>query len=484
MGEPIELVSDILVRDGEFLRVESPPSAPVTLTLRSHRLRVENAGKLEVCALILADSIGGSAIVSTGDVRAENCTFARCITSMSLLLRFAELLTRSGDGSNHPKKGAFVGAFGGAVMLMFSTARLTSCGVTFEGNAASGFGIASFGGAVFALGATVLLEDCVFRANVVEGNDRTLFWTAFGGALSIVASQLDMTGTRLVANEAQGPADFAFGGAVGGAQGSQLNMSASSFQANVASGGLHNAGGSIQLQEATALEMTGVEFVKNTAIAGSTGWVAYGGAIHFQTASVVTVATAVFDSNRAEGGLRHARGGAIAAFGGRLIVGTEVMFRNNSVSTSGVEQGTGGALSLNEDVNGATGSFSLEHGSTFVGNSVKGTYPSGGALNLRNSRGSVIGATFDSNVVLPDTRTGLGGAIAVDDASDLRLESCRITRNIVRMLSSQAHGVSGGGVSVGVNSALTMVSVYLSSNWAGGVGLFESTGICYSSVPA
>jgi hypothetical protein len=58
MSEPIELVSDILVREGEFLRIESPPTTPATLTLHSHRVRVESGGRLEMHALTLADSKG------------------------------------------------------------------------------------------------------------------------------------------------------------------------------------------------------------------------------------------------------------------------------------------------------------------------------------------------------------------------------------------------------------------------------------------
>jgi hypothetical protein len=54
-GQTIELVSDILVREGEVLRIESPLTAPATVTLHSHRLRVETGGELELYALTLAD---------------------------------------------------------------------------------------------------------------------------------------------------------------------------------------------------------------------------------------------------------------------------------------------------------------------------------------------------------------------------------------------------------------------------------------------
>jgi hypothetical protein len=95
-------------------------------------------------------------------------------------------------------------------------------------------------------------------------------------------------------------------------------------------------------------------------------------------------------------------------------------------------------------------------------------------MKLDCMRGTVIGAVFDSNAALATSRFGKGGAIQVD-SGDLRLEKCRITRNVARMCSNDAYGATGGGVSVGPKGALSMIGVYLSSNWAGGTGLAESS---------
>ncbi len=486
MGEAIELVSDILVREGEFLRIESPLTSPVTLILRSRRLRVESGGRLDLYALKLADSVGGSAVVSTGgDVRAKNCTFARCATSASSISMLAEDSVARGDGINHPQRGAFLGASGGAIMLRYHAARLTAVGCSFEANSVSGAGMVSWGGAVVSAGSKLLIEDCVFRANVAEGNARTLFWTVFGGAIALLSSQLDMLGSRLIGNEARGPAAvLVSGGAILALQGSRVNVSSSSFGGNVARGSRRDtSGGAIKLRDST-LVVTGGEFVENTAIAACDGQYASGGAIESGQLSVLTVAKVVFLSNGADGGLRQARGGAIGAPGGRIIVGVDVIFRNNSVSNSGIEPGGGGAIGLYGDArNGAQGlsDFFADHGPTFVHNEARGTDPAGGALYLLNTRGSITGATFDSNAALTITGYGYGGAIAVNDGSQMRLKNCRITRNLVQMQDVRAYSATGGGISVSPKGTLTVIGTYLSSNWAGGLGLYES-GISFAHV--
>jgi hypothetical protein len=271
MGETLQLVSDIVVREMESLRIESRPTDPVKISLHSHRLRVRNGGKLQLYAIALVDSVGGSAVVSTGgEVTAQQCTFARCATSMSFMARFSESLVIGGDGIKHPRKGAFCAAFGGAFMLALSAASLTCVGCTFEDNAASGGGMASFGGAIVALGSSLTVNGCIFQGNVAEGNPRTKTYAAYGGVIALVSSRLDMVGSRLVANTARGPAEYVAGGTIAGVTSAQVFVSASSFAKNVASGGRNsNSGGAIRVQDGSPLEMTGVEFVENAALASA-----------------------------------------------------------------------------------------------------------------------------------------------------------------------------------------------------------------------
>jgi hypothetical protein len=226
-----DLVTDVVVLANEHLRLES--AAHVRLTLNVRGFRVEKGGTLELHRLMLVDSLAGSAVFAQGTVQLSSCTFSRCVTGTNFVARFGEGLVPRGDGgSEHPSRGAFLLAIGGAVFMYKGGARLKVIACTMEANAAKGSGVAAWGGAIGLFGGAARLEDSLFRANYAEGG----VFTAMGGAAFAMYAYAEVERANFTANEArgatQGGTQFSFGGALA-LQSAEANITASGFVDNV-----------------------------------------------------------------------------------------------------------------------------------------------------------------------------------------------------------------------------------------------------------
>jgi hypothetical protein len=115
-------------------------------------------------------------------------------------------------------------------------------------------------------------------------------------------------------------------------------------------------------------------------------------------------------------------------------------------------------------------------GVSFVRNSAEGSSPRGGALAIQNARELRLrGVTFESNVVRVLSAQGYGGAIHIDSGT-LELQDCSLHGNTVQLASNVAEDASGGGIFVSLQASALLVRVRMHSQQAGGVGLYKSRG--------
>jgi hypothetical protein len=87
----VQLFGDIVVRPGETMLLSSADSAPASLIVSRHQLRVARRGVLQLLRMELRASIGGSAVYNDGEARAVNSTFAHCNASTNAVRRVMEV---------------------------------------------------------------------------------------------------------------------------------------------------------------------------------------------------------------------------------------------------------------------------------------------------------------------------------------------------------------------------------------------------------
>jgi hypothetical protein len=341
----IPLAGDIIIRAGEHLTLQATPA--VSLEVGQWQLRVEAGGKLELLGAGLVGSVGSSAMVVEGEVAAANCTFSRCTTDASVVMRYLESQVLRGSAEDPPIRGAMLIAGGGVATLWLSSgAKFAASACIFSDNMARGGCRAqASGGAVFAVGGNIEVNDgTVMRHNTVEGA-----YAARGGAISAQFARVNILHVAFIGNEARGnsAADCARialnveGGAVFFSNQALVNISSTHFEANRVSDARDGASGAaMSIGRLVCVDVRGSLFARNAAVGG--GRTTSGGAIQVTRDGRIDVAGTAFEENSATGSSASA-GGAMH-MEGSVALRAGVDFRGNFVE--GELSSAGGALSV------------------------------------------------------------------------------------------------------------------------------------------
>jgi hypothetical protein len=390
----IQLVGDIVVREGSSLALRAEEGASATLVLGKSQLRVEPGASLELIRIELVDAFGGgSALHVEGTASVVNGTFARCKSEANVLARYLEAAVPLGDGDGAPVAGAALGSAGGAVIVLWSAAQLRVSSGVLRDNEASGGSVFNWGGALFAIGGYISLTEASLHHNVAAGGR----FSVSGGAMSGAFAYIEMADTVLLANEARQrdgaiTNSFNLGGGVW-VQSSTAKLRRCRFEGNaVSSAGGSGYGGAMFVDRST-VEVNGSWFSRNEASAG--GKYAQSGAVHVTPGGRLAVASTTFESHVAHGAtssvecgnpprhlapLRHAHArhhsirisdsklspietrthrategalalrpsGAIHVYGGEMALASGVVFRENAALASGSVSSRGGAVCVSE----------------------------------------------------------------------------------------------------------------------------------------
>ena len=388
----VNLLSDIVVRNGETLAIHAEPTSP-SLAIGRWQIHVEAGGQLQLLGLSLVDAVGGAAMVVRGEVSATNASFSRCVAGPNLVMRYVEGLVPEGSDadSQWPVHGVYISSSGGVLFMLSNAAKFTARGCTFYENMALGSRLLNQGGVMYALGGHIVLSaGTVMRANVAVGGKLA----ARGGALCAVYALFDITDALFSGNEARGGGSdvtsyfaashdairtTAIGevaivqsgvvrGGVMDVTNCRVSISSTVFEGNKASGAtLRTAGGAIVVGDRSAVVLKSVFFGRNEAV--GRGEVTFGGAIRVDFGGVLRMAGSTFESNAATG-LANAFGGAIVTEGSVVLEGG-VAFRSNVVS-GGVRAG-GGAIAVHSYTQVTPSSLNASGlpGPVFVNNKVR-----------------------------------------------------------------------------------------------------------------
>ncbi len=224
--------------------------------------------------------------------------------------------------------------------------------------------------------------------------------------------------------------------------------------------------GAIFLTQRSSLHLSGSWIRNNTAADGDR--TSEGGGLYVDTANL-TVASTIFEANVAAGrGHRGSWGGAIFVSGaaGNLALGLNVSFVNNT-AINAASNGFGGAIAVDSG-----GRLEALHGTLFMDNRVEGSDAYGGALYSQNSVVHIQEAVFDGNQLDAISGTGHGAGLAIA-SGEMACTGCQVRGNVCSM-SGSGLDASGGGIYVGETAAVVLIETYLSSNLAGGRGIFEA----------
>jgi predicted outer membrane repeat protein len=378
---PIELLDHILVRPGESLRIEADPTSPTMLELGRWQLQVAAGARLELHGVGIVDAVGASAMVTYGEVTATNCTFARCVGGVDLILRFAEGSTPEGSDEHPPVHGVFAMSIGAAVLTIFSKARFRASGCVFLENIASGARVVNAGGAIGSMGGQCALSaGTILRGNVAESG----VLAARGAAIySGSYSRWDIRDAQFIGNWARGAsigadatlctasvskgtlcALYTRGGAIDFTTNSDATISSTLFKENRARGASIRAqGGALAMMEGSTIRLTSCSFLRNEAVLGAQ--LTRGGAIDAYAGVALRVSFTTFDGNTATGS-SESSGGAIHSES-LLILEGGLVFRANAAA--GDIKAKGGAIAL-LDASASLNATCLP-GPVFVGNTVR-----------------------------------------------------------------------------------------------------------------
>ena len=286
----------------------------------------------------IADSVGSSALVSHGgQVAVLNSTFARCETRTNIVFRGSAGAVPRGSEANPPIRGAMLGAFGGAILMLWSEAKLAVSGSTFINNTARGARGSNQGGAIFCLGGLVSVEaGTVLQQNLAEGGAVG----ANGGALRVMFSALRVANTEFLRNTvARGERSRGGALAISSTVRGTAQILSTTFDGNRAVEGAITSGGAIAVSPEASLELRSVRLLRNQALRGAqqTG----GGAIWLDSVSQLVVVETVLEGNVAQGAQSFA--GAILVEGASsLTLKAGVVMRSNVAS--GTAGASGGAI--------------------------------------------------------------------------------------------------------------------------------------------
>jgi hypothetical protein len=406
----VQLLDDLVVREGESLRLEADDDTLATIVVGARQLRVEAGGMLELVRVKLTNSTGSTAIGVRGRVVAVDSTFSDCVTEVSAVLRYLEAAVPTRAGV-FPTRGAHLLAAGSVALVYLSRGALSLRRCVLEGNVARGPATSALGGAVLSLGAHVIVEEgSAFRQNSVVG---LLSLGGFGGAIASVMSGLSVLDATFAANSVDclgGQCRYSQGGAMFLLRPREaVVVRATLLASNGVSGGAYSEGGAIELSEEANLTLRDSLLRGNFAQDGR--WVA-GGAVGLNVASAVLIAVnTTFENNTARRGTFYTRGGALHAYKGRLELGRAVAFHTNAAIAGVDGEGAveGGAVALAE-----TASLSAVEAPVFEDNEVTGTDPKGGALFVDASTATVIGGRFEANRVTAFGGHAYGGTSEAD----------------------------------------------------------------------
>jgi hypothetical protein len=284
----------------------------------------------------------------------------------------------------------------------FINSSTASIAMTVSGLTISGFSSTNVnGGAWSATGASHVstFTNDVFTANSVSGTGYN------GGAVyEASSSAVNLSGSTFTGNSAY------YGGAVALYSVTQGTISTSTFGSTSSGAGLQNTatyGGSLEVYSSTVpvtLTVTGSTFSGN----GTTTNASYGGAAYFSTCTC-TLTNNAFTSNTAT-----YVGGALYVYAGTL--GTTAtpssgnIFNANQVTNQATSTAGGGAIFFYY-----TNVSAVLTNSLFSGNTVAGTYASGGAIDIYSNTYkpniTITNSLFTGNKASASSNVAYGGAI-------------------------------------------------------------------------
>ena len=304
-------------------------------------------------------------------------------------------------------------------------------------------------------------------------------YAAYGGGIYLQSGSLTMTGSSLIRNHT-----YHYGGGIYAGATTTVTLDTTDFQDNW---GYHTHGAALYVAEYTLLFVAGGTWSGNYSVYDNSGY--NGGAIYLSSFAAAQVQNAVFDDNTAShGGALYAydendltlsgntwtnnyarSGGAILLNDNSTLVADGDSFRDNSsyidggdvaaltrfdVSFSNSEFqdsissfGNGGALYLDGEGSVALDGLIITDGYA---------YDSGGGIYLAGLQDIVTlhNSTISSSVAA----YGSGGAIALDDGTDLVSSQTTIARN--------RSYLNGGGISSTGESSVDLSHVELTGNTA------------------
>ena len=285
----------------------------------------------------------------------------------------------------------------GSVYLHSTEGILQTC--TFHNNTINGqYGI---GGALYINNSNITVLHCLFKANTV---------TYSGGAIIMLKTRGSFVNCTFERNSAKGLLHKkTAGGAISSFDRSNITVQQSLFKENTAT----YFGGAIHMQN-TRGSFVNCTFERNSAKSLPDKMV-FGGAISLCDRSNITVQQSLFKENTAT-----YKGGAIYI---QKALGSFVncTFERNSANSLPDKISFGGAISSSDCSN-----IKVQQ-SLFKENRV--TY-SGGAIDMRNTRGSFVNCTFEKNSLkaLPD-KISFGGAISSCDRSNITVQQSLFKEN-------------------------------------------------------
>ncbi len=322
---------------------------------------------------------------------------------------------------------------GGAIMNMNATLTMSNCG--FSGN------IASTGAGIYNQNSGGTYSACLFVNNNATGGG--------GGIYNISSSNPSISGTTFYANS--GPN----GGGMNNFN-SNPNISNCDFELNTAS----NGAGMFNRNAQPVIENT--DFVNNDAAVN-------GGGIVATTGSVVKITGGIFTLNDAPSGL----GGGIMIFDTSIVEIRNASFETNSAVYGGaisMDEGSLICLGTRFRSNSGNGGAAVKcyDGTPVFNNCVfennQATDGSGGALLLEEDINGPISPIVAACVFDRNAASSNGGAISFNGENEITINGCTFANNT---------SASGGSIYLGtstisfamVNSIMYHTAVIAAGDW-------------------
>ncbi len=401
---------------------------------------------------------------------------------------------------------------------------LTVMASRFTGNINNSTGF-SLGGAI-ATGGSSTIAGSYFQGNMVIGSSIVKGGAIYGN----FDSNLTVSGSIFLGNQARTTSNEADGGAIAADPGSSLSVSSSTFNGNIVTGGTAN-GGAVQVDGPSdfspappSTTIANSMFLNNQAIgnsgvsAGYPGGNAFGGGVTVSTPLTITGTTFLVNQaiGGAGGGIQSggiASGGGVASYSAATTVSGSYFAGNSARAGAGGAGifGTGGGLF---NLSGSATQAPSISNSQFVGNlavggdataaGADGGFSEGGGIDLVGTQGLSAAPAVLTNVLLTGNSAvggagtpfgpkggGLGGAANGGGVSaqtiPLTITGGQIAGNSARggrSVGGTAGTAQGGGVAqLGITSIgtpaspLTITGVAVTGNMAlGGFGMVGGAG--------